>query len=91
MTTNPTPLQLARALTVMSGGPLLLALGSAVAPVAAVRRWPARCRRPGARRTAWAVTGAGGTHVALRAVRADAIWSAIDNLGVTNLCGAPTV
>ena len=39
----------------------------------------------------WAVTGAGGTHVALRAVRADAIWSAIDNLGVTNLCGAPTV
>ena len=41
--------------------------------------------------TPWAVTGAGGTHVALRAVRADAIWSAIDNLGVTNLCGAPTV
>ena len=59
MTTNPTPLQLARAVTVVSGGPLLLALGSAAAPVAAVRRWPARCRRPAARRTAWAVTGAG--------------------------------
>ncbi len=41
--------------------------------------------------TPWAVTGAGATHVALRAVRADAIWSAVDDLGVTNLCGAPTV
>jgi len=41
--------------------------------------------------TPWAVTGAGATHVALRAVRADAIWAAIDDLGVTNLCGAPTV
>jgi fatty-acyl-CoA synthase len=41
--------------------------------------------------TPWAVTGAGAPHVALRAVRADAIWSAIDDLGATNLCGAPTV
>jgi fatty-acyl-CoA synthase len=41
--------------------------------------------------TPWAVTGAGATHLALRAVRADAIWSAIDDLGTTNLCGAPTV
>jgi fatty-acyl-CoA synthase len=41
--------------------------------------------------TPWAVTGAGATHVALRAVRADAVWPAIDELGVTNLCGAPTV
>ena len=41
--------------------------------------------------TPWAVTGAGATHVALRAVRADAIWSAVDDLGVTHLCGAPTV
>nr|WP_280679873.1 AMP-binding protein [Cryobacterium sp. CG_9.6] len=41
--------------------------------------------------TPWAVTGAGATHVCLRAVRADAVWSAIDTLGVTNLCGAPTV
>ncbi|CRK50741.1 Fatty-acid--CoA ligase [Rhodococcus sp. RD6.2] len=41
--------------------------------------------------TPWAVTAAGGTHVCLRAVRADAIWEAIDTLGVTNLCGAPTV
>ncbi|WP_324616584.1 acyl--CoA ligase family protein [Ornithinimicrobium avium] len=41
--------------------------------------------------TPWAVTAAGGTHVALRAVRADAVWSAIDDLGVTHMCGAPTV
>jgi len=41
--------------------------------------------------TPWAVTGAGSTHVCLRAVRAEAVWGAIDSLGVTNLCGAPTV
>ena len=41
--------------------------------------------------TPWAVTAAGATHVCLRAVRPDAVWSAIDTLGVTNLCGAPTV
>ena len=41
--------------------------------------------------TPWAVTEAAGTHICLRAVRADAIWDAIDNLGVTNLCGAPAV
>ncbi|NLE78259.1 MAG: long-chain-fatty-acid--CoA ligase [Rhodococcus sp.] len=41
--------------------------------------------------TPWAVTQAAGTHICLRAVRADAIWEAIDELGVTNLCGAPAV
>ncbi|WP_040163867.1 AMP-binding protein [Microbacterium gorillae] len=41
--------------------------------------------------TPWAVTAAGATHVALRAVRADPIWDLIDGLGVTHLCGAPTV
>ncbi|MFZ2526574.1 MAG: acyl--CoA ligase family protein [Rhodococcus sp. (in: high G+C Gram-positive bacteria)] len=41
--------------------------------------------------TPWAVTGAGGTHICLRAVRADVVWDAIDTLGVTNLCGAPAV
>jgi len=41
--------------------------------------------------TPWAVTAAGATHVCLRAVRPDAVWNAIDTLGVTNLCGAPTV
>jgi len=41
--------------------------------------------------TPWAVTAAGGTHVALRAVRPDVIWDLIDGAGVTNLCGAPTV
>ncbi|ETA05687.1 acyl-CoA synthetase [Gordonia alkanivorans CGMCC 6845] len=41
--------------------------------------------------TPWAVTHAGATHVCLRAVRADAIWDAIDEIGVTHMCGAPTV
>ncbi|TFC47121.1 acyl-CoA synthetase [Cryobacterium sp. TMT1-21] len=41
--------------------------------------------------TPWAVTAAGATHVCLRAVRADSVWGAIDTLGITNLCGAPTV
>ena len=41
--------------------------------------------------TPWAVTQAAGTHICLRAVRADAIWDAIDTLGVTHLCGAPAV
>jgi fatty-acyl-CoA synthase len=41
--------------------------------------------------TPWAVTAASGTHVCLRAVRPASIWAAIDDLGVTNLCGAPTV
>ncbi|MBD0861881.1 AMP-binding protein [Gordonia sp. zg691] len=41
--------------------------------------------------TPWAVTHAGATHICLRAVRADAIWDAIEQLGVTHMCGAPTV
>jgi len=41
--------------------------------------------------TPWAVTAAGATHVCLRAVRAESVWTAIDTLGITNLCGAPTV
>ena len=41
--------------------------------------------------TPWAVTAAGATHVCLRTVRAESVWSAIDSLGVTNLFGAPTV
>lgn len=41
--------------------------------------------------TTWAVTAAAGVHVCLRAVRPDTVWDAIDTLGVTNLCGAPTV
>ena len=39
----------------------------------------------------WAVTAAAATHVCLRAVRADAMWHAIDHLGVTHFSGAPTV
>lgn len=39
----------------------------------------------------WAVTAAAATHVCLRAVRADAMWHAIDELGVTHFSGAPTV
>ncbi len=41
--------------------------------------------------TPWAVTQAAATHVCLRAVRADAVWDAIDSVGVTHLCGAPVV
>ncbi|MCF8605525.1 AMP-binding protein [Gordonia sp. HY442] len=41
--------------------------------------------------TPWAVTQASGTHACLRAVRADAVWDAIDDLGVSHMCGAPTV
>ena len=41
--------------------------------------------------TTWAVTAAGGTHVCLRAVRADDIWRAFDEQGITHLCGAPAV
>ncbi|RZT11643.1 fatty-acyl-CoA synthase [Mycobacterium sp. BK558] len=39
----------------------------------------------------WAVTAVAATHVCLRAVRAEAMWSAIDDLAVTHLSGAPTV
>lgn len=39
----------------------------------------------------WAVTAVAATHVCLRAVRPDAMWAAIDDLGVTHLSGAPTV
>ncbi|MBC7724228.1 MAG: AMP-binding protein [Burkholderiaceae bacterium] len=41
--------------------------------------------------TPWAVTAASSTHVPIRTVRPEAVWEAIDRLGITNLCGAPTV
>jgi fatty-acyl-CoA synthase len=39
----------------------------------------------------WAVTAAGGRHVALRAVDSGRIWRLLDDEGVTHYCGAPTV
>ena len=39
----------------------------------------------------WAVTAAGGVHVALRRVAPEAIWSAIRHQGITHLNAAPTV
>ena len=39
--------------------------------------------------TPWAVTAIGGTHVCLREVRGDVIWSLIREHGVTHLNGAP--
>ena len=39
----------------------------------------------------WAVTAAGGTHVALRQASPEAVWSAIRRQGVTHLNAAPTV
>lgn len=41
--------------------------------------------------TTWAVTAAAGLHICLRAVREDAVWTAIDEFTVSHLCGAPTV
>ena len=38
--------------------------------------------------TTWALTAVAGTHVCLRAVRADDIWRLIDQAGVTHLAGA---
>ncbi len=39
----------------------------------------------------WAVTAAGGVHVALRQVRPEAVWTAIRDQGITHLNAAPTV
>ena len=39
----------------------------------------------------WTVTALAGTHVCLRRVEAGAIYDAIDQHGVTHLCGAPVV
>ena len=39
----------------------------------------------------WAVTAAGGVHVALRHVEPEAVWSEIDRRGVTHFNAAPTV
>ena len=41
--------------------------------------------------TTWAVTAALGTHVCLRGVRADTVWSMLDEHQITHLNGAPTV
>jgi fatty-acyl-CoA synthase len=39
----------------------------------------------------WTVSAVAGTHVCLRAVRGDAMWSAMAEHGVTHMCGAPIV
>jgi fatty-acyl-CoA synthase len=39
----------------------------------------------------WAVTGVGATHVCLRKVDPEAIWSLVERHGVTHLNGAPVV
>jgi fatty-acyl-CoA synthase len=39
----------------------------------------------------WAVTAAGATHLCLRRVEAEAIWSHLRDSHVTHFCGAPTV
>ena len=39
----------------------------------------------------WTLSAIIGTHVCLRQVRAEPIWSALANEGVTHLCGAPIV
>jgi fatty-acyl-CoA synthase len=39
----------------------------------------------------WAVTAAGGTHVCLRSVQPERIWSLLRESGITHLSGAPAV
>jgi fatty-acyl-CoA synthase len=39
----------------------------------------------------WTLSAIIGTHVCLRQVRADAVWTALAQEGVTHLCGAPFV
>ena len=39
----------------------------------------------------WTLSAIVGTHVCLRQVRAEPIWKALDEEGVTHLCGAPIV
>jgi len=39
----------------------------------------------------WTLSAIVGTHVCLRQVRAEAIWNALADHGVTHLCGAPIV
>lgn len=39
----------------------------------------------------WTLSAIAGTHVCLRQVRAEPIWSALADAGVTHLCGAPIV
>ena len=39
----------------------------------------------------WTISAVSGTHVCLREVRAEAIWTSLDNHSVTHLCGAPVV
>src|SRR5581483_9749067 len=39
----------------------------------------------------WSVTAAGGTHVCLRKFDPAEVWRLLDEVGVTHLCGAPTV
>ena len=51
-------LRIARAAAISVGGPPVLAAASAVAPVAALRRWPSRVGPPAGRRAAWGLTGA---------------------------------
>lgn len=51
-------LRIVRAATVSVGGPPVLAAASAVAPVAALRRWPSRVGSPAGQRAAWGLTGA---------------------------------
>ncbi|MBB1022637.1 AMP-binding protein, partial [Dietzia sp. E1] len=41
--------------------------------------------------TTWALTGARGTHVCLRAVRGEDIWRLFDDEGINRLAGAPAV
>ncbi|HLN78631.1 MAG TPA: hypothetical protein VK204_16430 [Nocardioidaceae bacterium] len=52
------PVRMIRPVTVVSGGPLALAVAAVLAPFAAARHWPDHLPEGGARRTAWWATAA---------------------------------
>jgi hypothetical protein len=58
-TVCPEPAAVARAMTVVAGGPVLLDALELLGPLAAVRRWPRRMPTDRARRTAMLLTAAG--------------------------------
>jgi fatty-acyl-CoA synthase len=75
-------------------GAYLCALGQAVAAAlgpASVYLWTLPMFHCNGWCFTWTVTVGGGTHVIQRAVVATEIFAKIDQLGVTHLCGAPTV
>lgn len=56
---KPTPTAVARAMSVVAGGPLLLDALEVLGPASALGRWPRHMPTPGTRRVAWVLTAVG--------------------------------